>query len=582
MFLGSGIEWRARRSGARTGNPMEVSRRDLIRLMAVAAAAGLGARSLVDGAEAPEKVLEFEPLGNVTLLHVTDTHATLLPVHFREPDTLIGVGDERGRPPYLTGAALLAHYGIVPGSALAHAVAHVDFAALAARYGRMGGYAHLATLVKRARAERPGRTLLLDGGDALQGSATALWTLGEDMLRATNQLGVEVFTAHWEFTYGLARVRELFGDRERRGRFAGDFVAQNVAEAGWGERAFAPYTLREVGGVRVGVIGQAFPYTPVAHPRRFVPDVTFGIRDDQVQQLADELRDARKADCVVLLSHNGIAVDLKLAGRVSGLDVILGGHTHDGVPQPIRVGRTLVVNSGSHGKFLSRLDLDVRGGRVVDHRYRLLPVLAGAVPADPDMARLIRGLRAPYEARLAERLAVSESLLYRRGNFNGTFDELILDALLRRADAEVAFSPGFRWGVTLVPGQPIALEDVYAHTALTYANTWTRDLTGREILRLMEDVADNLLHPDPYYRQGGDMVRVGGLSYAIDPAEPIGRRIRDVRVGARALDPGRRYRATGWASLGEADGPPAWEVVADHLRALKRVRLDPRPRVRVL
>ena len=561
---------------------MEVTRRDLFKIAGLAAAIGLGPHALAEAGDAPERLLDFEPLGNVTLLHLTDTHATLLPVYFREPDTLLGVGHERGKPPYLTGAGLLAHYGIAPGSAAAYALAHVDFAALAARYGRMGGYAHLATLVKRVRAERPGRTLLCDGGDALQGSATALWSRGEDMLRATNQLGVEVFTGHWEFTYGLERVRELFGDRERRGRVAGDFVAQNVAEAGWGDRVFRPSTLREVGGVRVGVIGQAFPYTPVAHPRRLVPDVTFGIRDDQIQALVDELRGQRKADCVVLLSHNGIAVDLKLAGRVSGLDVILGGHTHDGLPAPIQVGRTLVINSGSHGKFLSRLDLDVRGGRVAAHRYRLLPVLSSAIPADPDMARLIGEVRGPHEARLGQRLAMSESLLYRRGHFNGTFDELILDALLERADAEVAFSPGFRWGITLVPGQAITLEDVYAHTAVTYANTWTRDLTGREIVHVMEDVADNLFHADPYYRQGGDMVRVGGVTYAIDPAQPMGRRIRDVRVGHRALDPARRYRATGWASLGEADGPPAWDVVAAHLRRLRRIRLDPRPRVRVL
>jgi S-sulfosulfanyl-L-cysteine sulfohydrolase len=561
---------------------MEVSRRDLLRVAGIAAAVGLGPRALADADDAPERLLEFEALGNVTLLHVTDTHAQLGPVYFREPDTVLGVGDERGKPPYLSGSALLAHYRIAPGSAAAYALTPVDFTTLAARYGRLGGYAHLATLIKRVRAERPSRTLLLDGGDALQGSATALWSRGEDMLRATNQLGVEVFTAHWEFIYGAERVRELFGDREQRGRFAGDFIAQNVSEAGWGDRVFRPYTLREVGGVRIGVIGQAFPYTPIAHPRRFVPDLTFGIREDQMQALIDELRDAKKADCVVLLSHNGIAVDLKLATRVKGLDVILGGHTHDGVPQPIVVGRTLVVNSGSHGKFLSRLDLDVRGGRVVNHRYRLLPVLAGTVPADPDMERLIREVRAPHEARLRERLAVSDSLLYRRGNFNGTFDEVILDALLKRADAEVAFSPGFRWGLTLVPGQSITLEDVYAHTALTYANTWTRELTGREIVALMEDVADNLFHPDPYYRQGGDMVRVGGLTYTIEPARPMGRRIRDVRVGSRPLDPARRYKATGWASMGEAEGPPAWDVVAEHLRGLGRVRLDPRPRVRVI
>ena len=559
----------------------DVSRRDLVRLLAIAAAAGIDPRRL-DAADGPERLLEFEPLGNVTLLHLTDTHATTRPVFYREPDTLIGVGDERGRPPFLTGAELLRAYHLAPGTAEAYAYTYLDFPALAARYGRMGGYAHLATLVKRVRAARPGRTLLLDGGDTLQGSAPALWSRGEDMVRVSNQLGVDVLTAHWEFVYGIDRVRDLVGDRERRGLFAGDFVAHNVRD-GWGDRVFRPSTIREVGGVSVGVIGQAFPYTPVAHPRRFVPDLTFGIREDGVQALVNELRDDRKADLVVLLSHNGVSVDRKLAARVRGLDVILGGHTHDALPQPIVVGRTLVVNSGSHGKFLSRLDLDVRRGRIAAHRYRLIPVLARHVPEDAEMAQLLRELGSPWEAKLGERLAVSESLLYRRGNFNGTFDELILDALLKRFDAQVAFSPGFRWGVTILPGQEITLADVYAHTALTYANTWVRELTGREIHAIMEDVADNLFHPDPYYRQGGDMVRLGGLTYAIDPAQALGRRISDIRVGAQPLEPARRYKTAGWASVAtEADGPPAWDVVADHLRRLGRIRLDPRPRVRVV
>jgi sulfur-oxidizing protein SoxB len=389
-------------------------------------------------------------------------------------------------------------------------------------------------------------------------------------------------TAHWEFTYGIDRVRELVGDRERRGLLAGDFVAHNVRD-GWGDRVFRPYTIREVGGVSVGVIGQAFPYTAVSHPRRFVPDLTFGIREDGVQALVNELRADRKVDLVVLLSHNGISVDRKLAARVRGLDVILGGHTHDALPEPLVVGRTLVVNSGSHGKFLSRLDLDVRRGRIAARRYRLIPVLSRHVPEDAEMAELLRELGRPWEARLGERLAVSESLLYRRGNFNGTFDELILDALLKRVDAQVAFSPGFRWGITILPGQEITLADVYSHTALTYANTWVRELTGREIHAIMEDVADNLFHPDPYYRQGGDMVRLGGLTYTIRPAQRFGRRISDIRVGARPLEPARRYKATGWASVAmEGDGPPAWDVVADHFRDLGRVKIDPRPRVRVV
>jgi len=560
---------------------MEVSRRDLIKLLAVAAGAGLAPRRL-EGADGPARLLAFEPLGNVTLLHITDAHATLRPVFYREPDSVIGIGAERDRPPFLSGAELLRAYHLARGTVEAYAYTCLDFPALAARYGRMGGYAHLATLVKRIRDERGGRTLLLDGGDTIQGSATALWSRGEDMVRVSNQLGVDVFTPHWEFVYGLDRVKELFGDRERKGLFAGAFVAHNVTELGWGERLFHPYAIREVGGARVGVIGQAFPYTPVSHPRRFVPDLTFGIREDGVQGLVNELRDDKKVDLVVLLSHNGVAVDLKLASRVHGLDVILGGHTHDALPQPILVGRTLVVNSGSHGKFLSRLDLDVQRGRVGGYRYRLIPVLAQDVPADPDMAQLIDEIRRPYEAKLGERLAVSESLLYRRGNFNGTFDEVILDALLRGADAQIAFSPGFRWGITIVPGQEITLEDVYAHTALTYPNTWVREMTGTEIHALMEDVADNLFHPDPYYRQGGDMVRPGGLTYTIDPSKRVGRRIRDIRVAGRSLEPTRRYKATGWASLAEVDGPPAWDVVAAHLRSLGRVKLVPRARVRVV
>jgi sulfur-oxidizing protein SoxB len=562
---------------------MDVTRRDFLTLIAVGGGLGASSRRALAAALEPERLLEFPALGNVTLLHMTDPHATLLPVYYREPDTLIGVGDEAGRPPYLTGAAFLRAYGLRRGSPEAYALTHLDFPALAARYGRMGGYAHLATLVKRIRAERLGKTLLLDGGDTLQGSATALWTRGEDMVRVMNQLGVDVFTPHWEFTHGIDRVKELFGDRERRGLFAGDFVCHNCRELNWDEPVFHPYTVKEVGGVKVGVIGQAFPYVPISHPQRFVPDLTFGIQEDRAQGLVHELRDVRKVDLVVLLSHNGIGTDLKMAARVRGIDVILGGHTHDGLPRPITVGKTLVINSGAHGKFLSRLDLDVHGGGLAGHRYKLIPVLSKYIPEEPGMVRLIRDIRATHEARLGERLAVSETLLYRRGNFNGSFDEILLDALLKHFDAEVAFSPGFRWGVTIVPGQEITLEDVYSHTGLTYPNTLARELTGAEIRQIMEDVADNLFHPDPYYRQGGDMLRVGGITYTIDPRKTIGHRISDIRVAGRPLVAARRYKTASWASPGpEAPGPPVYDVVAGHLRSLKRVKLDVRPRVKVV
>jgi len=561
---------------------MDVTRRDFLTLIAVAGGLTGRAPQALARALEPERLLDFEALGNVTLLHMTDPHGTLLPVYYREPDTRIGVGSEAGTPPFSTGEAFLRAYGIARGSAEAYALTHLDFTALAVRYGRMGGYAHLATLVKRVRAERPERTLLLDGGDTLQGSATALWTRGEDMLRAMNQLGVDVFTPHWEFTYGIERVRELFGDRESRGRFAGDFVCHNCRELNWDDPVFRPYTIREVGGARVGIIGQGFPYVPISHPQRFVPGLTFGIQEAGVQRLVTELRDGRKVDLVVLLSHNGLSTDVKMAGRVRGIDVVLGGHTHDGLPAPIAVGHTLVINSGAHGKFLSRLDLEVDGGRVKGHRYKLIPVLSNYIPADDDMARLIRDIRAPYANRLGERLAVSESLLYRRGNFNGSFDEIILEALLERFDAEVSFSPGFRWGATIVPGQEIALEDVYSQTALSYPNAFARERTGAEIHELLEDVADNLFNPDPYYRQGGDMVRVGALGYTIEPGQRRGKRITEIMVRGRPLVRERRYKAASWASPGpEVPGPPAFDMVAEYLRRTKRVRIDLRPRVRV-
>jgi sulfur-oxidizing protein SoxB len=563
---------------------MEVTRRDFLKLIAIAGVAGAGDRGALAAALAPERLLDFEPLGNVTLLHMTDSHATLPPVFYREPDTLLGIGPEKGHAPYLTGEAFLKAYHLERKSAAAYALTHLDFAELARRYGRMGGYAHIATLVKRIRAERPGKTLLLDGGDVLQGSATSLWTNAEDMVQVINLLGVEAASSHWEFIFGIGRVKEIFGDQDKPGSFKGEFLAHNVTDITWGlpgDPVFKPYTVRELGGARIGIIGQAFPYVAVSHPQRFFPGLSFGIREEQLQLRVDELRQ-KKVDAVVLLSHNGVAVDLKLAGRVRGIDVILGGHTHDGIPEPIQVGGTLVINSGAHGKFLSRLDLEVKRGRIAAWRYKLIPVLSNYIPADPEMAALIGKIRAPYQARLAEKLAVSESLLFRRGNFNGSFDEILLDALLKHYDAQVAFSPGFRWGLTVLPGQAVTLEDVYTHTALTYPNTWSREMTGAEIKTVMEDVADNLFHKDPYYRQGGDMVRVGGVSYSIDPEKDMGQRITDLRIGGKPMDPSRRYKAAGWASMMEVDGPPMFDVAAGYLRAQKQVRLDTRSRVKVM
>jgi sulfur-oxidizing protein SoxB len=543
-------------------------RREFLQLLAAAAAAGLAIdrRSALAG---DGSLYDLPAFGNCSLLHFTDCHAQLEPVYYREPSVNLGVGSAAGKPPHLAGEALLRHFGIEPGSAQAYAFSSLDFVEAARTYGKVGGFAHLATLVKTLRAQRPG-ALLLDGGDTWQGSATALWTRGQDMVEACLALGVDVMTGHWEFTYGAQRVRQIV-DNDFAGRIG--FVAQNVKTADFGDPVFASHVVREVNGVRVAVIGQAFPYTPIANPRYFVPEWSFGIQEESLQPVVDAAR-KQGAQVVVLLSHNGMDVDLKLASRVTGLTAILGGHTHDGVPAPTLVanagGKTLVANAGSNGKFLGVLDLEVRNGAVADYRYRLLPVFANLLPPDPDMAALIAKIRAPYRKQLEEPLAATEGLLYRRGSFNGSFDQLILDAMMAVKDAPIAFSPGFRWGTALLPGQTITREDVMNQTAITYPAATVTPMSGATIKAVLEDVADNLFNPDPYYQQGGDMVRVGGLTYACDPGAKMGARIQDLRLRGEPVDAGKTYKVAGWAPVAEgAQGEPIWDVVEIYLRDRK-------------
>jgi sulfur-oxidizing protein SoxB len=547
---------------------MSLSRREFLEALAVAAAAGLplGTRAADD-----DRFYDLPRFGNLSLLHFTDCHAQLEPVYFREPNMNIGVGTSMNRPPHIVGEALLKLFRIKPGTREAYAFTHLDFANAAQRYGKVGGFAHLATLVKKLRAERRA-TLLLDGGDTWQGSATSLWTRGQDMIEAQKLLGVDIMTAHWEFTYGADRVKEVL-EKDLAGRI--EFLAQNVETADFGDPVFKPYAIRNLGGVPVAVIGQAFPYTPVAHPRRFVPDWRFGIDEKRLQSIVSEAR-GKGAAVVVLLSHNGTDVDLKLASRVTGIDVILGGHTHDAVPVPIpvrnRAGKTLVTSAGSNGKFLAVLDLEVRLGKIQGYRYRLLPVFANLLPGDPAMAKLIEDQRAPFAAKLSEELARTDALLYRRGNFNGSFDQLILDALMEAKGAEIALSPGFRWGTSLLPGDPITLEQVMNLTAITYPETVTSELTGAALKSLLEDVCDNLFHPDPYYQQGGDMVRVAGMSYSCAPGNRIGSRIGDMRVRGKPVQADKAYKVASWAPVAEGvSGEPVWEILSRYLRDKKVV-----------
>jgi sulfur-oxidizing protein SoxB len=556
---------------------MSLTRREFVRLMGLASAAGMLPRSVFAAKTMPSDMYEVPRFGNVRLLHFTDCHAQLLPVYFREPNVNLGIADAYGRAPHLVGHKLLEHFGVAPGGALAHAYSYLDFNAAAERFGKVGGFAHLATLVKRLRGEAgDGNSLLMDGGDTWQGSGTAYWTRGQDMVDACKLLGVDTMVGHWEFTYGEDRVREIV-DNDLAGHM--DFLAQNVTDTEWGDPVFEQYTIKEVGGHAVAIIGQAFPYTPIANPRYKIPNWSFGINDEHAQAMVDEVR-GKGAEVVVLLSHNGMDVDLKMASRVSGLDVILGGHTHDGMPAPTVVsnssGKTLVCNAGSQGKFLGCLDFKVSGGGVKDFQYRLLPVFSDFLPADAEMAAYVENVRKPYAAKLGERLATTEQTLYRRGNFNGTFDQVIVDALVEVKGADAAFSPGFRWGTTVPAGHDILFEHVMDQTGLTYPKVTLTEMSGETVHRIMEDVCDNLFNTDPYYQQGGDMVRVGNIDYVLDPTQGMGKRITEVHIGGKPMEPKKTYLVAGWASVQEQPDSldDIWDVVATYLRDVGHVRID--------
>ncbi len=558
-----------------------MDRRNFLRYCAAAAAIGSVPRIAL---AADEDLYDVGRFGNVRVLHLTDTHAQLEPVFFREPSVNIGVGAMRGRPPHLVGHAFLDHFDIAPGSRRAHAFTFLDFQEAARRYGRMGGFAHLKTLIDRLRGEAgTGHSLLLDGGDLWQGSGLANAMHGVDMIEAANLLGIEASTGHWEFTYGEDILRKNLQS------FKAEFLAQNVfltEDAAFNDkpafdsvsgRVFKPATVKEVGGMRIAVIGQAMPYVPIAHPKRFTPDWTFGIREAELQKLVDELRGAQRADIVLLLSHNGMDADLKLASRVTGIDIILGGHTHDAVPQPFAVdnagGKTLVTNAGSSGKFLAVLDLDVGKGALKGLRYHLLPVFADLIKPDAGMQALIARLRAPYAAQFSEKLATCDELLYRRGNFIGPMDRLICDALRASLDTQIALSPGFRWGNSVLARQPITMEDLLSETAITYPETYVQDMTGAQIEAILEDIADNLFNADPYYQQGGDMVRIGGMDYVCAPDEATGNRISDMRLDdGRAIEADKSYRVAGWASVNPQSGKPVSEVVAAYLQTQKTIK----------
>jgi len=578
---------------------MNLSRREFLQALAVASAAGInletaqagtGTQNVARSVKAnrtSSNMYEVPRYGNVSLLHITDTHAQVNPVYFREPSINLGVGSMRNRPPHLVGEAFLKHYGLKPNTPEAYAFTCLDFDDAAKKYGRLGGYAHLTTLIKHMKAQRPG-AILMDGGDNWQGTALALWTNAQSMIDAQKIMGIDVFTSHWEATYGKERMLQGIKDLESSTNL--EFVAQNIRDTDFGDYVFKPYSMREQNGVKIAIIGQAFPYTPIANPRWMTEGWTFGIDEDNMQQVVNKAR-SEGAEVVAVLSHNGMDVDIKMASRVTGIDVIFGGHTHDTTPVPTIVknksGQTIVTNAGTNSLYLGVMDLEVKGGKVKGFKYNLLPVFSDFIEPDKEMAAYLEkshnqdvtfdGKTFNAGKRLKEVVATNDALLYRRGNFTGTWDQLICEALIDENDAQISFSPGVRWGTSLIPGEPITYEDMMTECALTYPNVTRNEFTGKQIKGILEDVCDNLFNKDPYYQQGGDMVRVGGLKYACAPGEVKGKRISDMELGGKAIDPNKKYVVAGWASVAKPGqipgdtGKKIWDVLEGWLRDKKHI-----------
>ena len=561
-----------------------ISRREFLQASIAASAlygiSGFGNWSKLAAQQAlsQDDLLSFDTFGNVSLIHITDIHAQMKPIWFREPEWNIGVGEVQGKPPHVVGKEFIEMFNLTPGSPEAYALTYVDFEALGRAYGRMGGMDRVATVVNAIRADRPD-ALLLDGGDTWHGSMTSYLTQGQDVIDVMNALGVNAMTSHWEWTFGQDRVREVVEG------LPFPFLGQNIFDNEWNEPSeeFEPYTWFERGGVKIAVIGQAFPYMPIANPGWKFPDFSFGIRESRMQEMVDEVR-GQGAELVVVLSHNGFDVDRQMASRVSGIDIVLTGHTHDALPEPVIVGETLLIASGSHGKFVTRLDLDVRDGRMMGFRHKLIPIFADVITPDPEMASLIDAGRAPFKDQLEEVIGHTDSLLFRRGNFNGTWDDLICEAMIEERDAEIAMSPGVRWGASLLPGDAITREDIHNVTSMTYGQCYRTEMTGEFLKVVLEDVADNIFNPDPYFQQGGDMVRIGGLGYHVDVSAPVNERISNMTLlsTGEPIDPARNYVVAGWASVNpETEGPQIWDVVENHIRKIGRVALEPNTSVQV-
>jgi sulfur-oxidizing protein SoxB len=577
---------------------MDISRRDFLQFAGALGLLSATGTNLFAGEAAKEKIknlsfsdiVDFKAKGKVSLLHICDLHAHIKPLYWREPSTLISAKNLVGTPGFICGDSFLDYYGVKEGTVDQYFDTHNDFSALAKKFGKMGGISHMKPMIDHVRKERGDKNvLLLDSGDTWQGTAVALHTKGEAIVDAQKYLGVDVMVGHWEFTYGKERVMELIE------KFKGEFISQNVIDDDpfsddFEELIFPPYTIKEVGGAKIGIIGQSFPFTSTANPKKFTEGWSFALRHESLQEYINELRNEKKVDCIVVLSHDGFSVDQELAKKVTGVDFILSGHTHDPSPKPIVVNNTVILIAGSHGKYVGRLDLDIEKGKVKDYEFKLMPVASNLIPADKKGDELIEKWYKPYNNELNEVLGTTKGLLYKRDTFYSTFDALIGEAIQTEMKSDIVFTPGYRWGTTLIPGDKILKDNVYEMTAITYPEVYTFELKGDKIAKLMEDIADNVFNENPLLQQGGDMSRLTGASYSIKISGGAGKRISEFMIGGKPIDLKKTYLVSSWGGnlqnagkhLDEKKIRPVYDVVSDYIRKKKVIDIPMESNVKVL
>ncbi|HEX2981244.1 MAG TPA: bifunctional metallophosphatase/5'-nucleotidase [Anaerolineaceae bacterium] len=395
-----------------------------------------------------------------------------------------------------------------------------------------GGYARIAGLLAQIRGEKPGSVLFCDCGDTLHGTYPAVQTRGQAVIPSLNALAPAAMTAHWEFAY----TPPVLEEESQQLNFP--MLALNVYYQGRRERPFPGSTIVESGGLRVGLIGLASNIVDKTMPPAFSQGLYFSLGREELPGEIERLRVEEHADLIVLISHLGFPQDMQLMAHVPGVDVCLSAHTHHRLAQPVLQGKTLIIQSGSQGSFLGRLDLEVEDGSLSGFQHQLIEVTPD-LPADPHVAELVRQAVDPFRAELEPVVGQTAVDLYRGEALQSSMDHFILAALLETTGASLAFSNGWRYGAP-VPAGDVRMRDLYNMVPMNPPIS-TVELTGLELREMIEENLEHTFARDPFRQMGGYVKRALGIKVYFKIENPFGQRVQQIFVGDEEVRPGETY-----------------------------------------